>query len=104
MLKAPKNWKLEKLKKVGELTPKKGVIKTYRSNPSDLNAAAVAAVHYAIKNNSPMIVIEGNSYMNKCYSIQRLSDDPLRVTVMSGVFNVVIADPNGNVYTATISK
>ena len=40
----------------------KGAVKAYRANPNSNDAAALAALHYAIRNGHAMLVIPGNSY------------------------------------------
>jgi hypothetical protein len=82
-------------------TVKPGNVREYRKNPSNLNLAAQAAAHYAGKSNQRMIVIQGNSYMNKVYHIAKECDPISKYTAMQGMFKVVIVEPTGECFYGT---
>lgn len=85
--------------KVG--TAKACTLKAYRAEPSNLNIAASYAFTMAKKLNERMIVVQGNSYMQKVYHVCKESDDV--VTYNGGVrqlTKVVVVETNGDVYYA----
>jgi hypothetical protein len=82
--------------KVG--TAKAGTLKNYRANCANLNAAASYAYTMAKKLNERMIVIEGNSYMNKVFFICKESDSVSKYTAMKVEVNVVVVQPDGEVF------
>lgn len=85
--------------KVG--TTKATTLKEYRSNSANLNVAAAYAFTIAKKLNERMIVVQGNSYMNKVFHICKECDDV--VTYNGGVrkaTKVVVVETNGDVFYA----
>lgn len=92
--------------KVGNVTPKTGDIKRWRGSPGSLDAATKAAAHYAKKDGKPMMVVPGNSFMNKTFNIYDIDEDGLgrsQPGILSPV-NMRIVQPNGDVYSARGSK
>ena len=75
------------IRKVGE----------YRRSPGDIHLAIGAALHYARKNNKRMVVIPGNSYMNKVYHIATESSDIKSFTVAGGS-DCYIVNIDGSTY------
>ena len=64
--------KIHILHKIGNVTSP-GVA-NHRSAPGNFTAASEAAVHYAKKNGTRMVIVPGNSYGNKVYHIARETD------------------------------
>ena len=85
--------------KVG--TAKAGTVAAYRKDCANLNAAVSAALTTAIKMKERMIVIAGNSYMNKVYFICKESESVSKFTGMANEMNVVVVETNGDVFYAT---
>jgi hypothetical protein len=84
-------------KHIGQVEVVPGLIKEYRQDPSDRNAAVHAAGHYAKKQKRRMVVIGGNSYGRPTYHIASETDDLLKYTVMKVRTAVYVVDPEGNV-------
>lgn len=53
----------------------KGFIAAYKTNPQDVNKALKAGYAYSLKINNDIIVVPGNSYMNKVYHICKVDDE-----------------------------
>jgi hypothetical protein len=79
-------------------TVKAGQVREHKKNPASLNLAASAAAHYAKKLNDQVVVIEGNSYMNKVYHIAKDTDSVSKYTAMNYAVNVLIVKPNGECF------
>jgi hypothetical protein len=75
-----------------------GQVREYRKNPGSLNLAAAAAAHTANKIGERVVVVEGNSYMNRIYHIARQTDQISKYTAMPGSFKVLIVEPTGECY------
>ncbi len=82
----------------------KSSVMPYRKAPADLNKAAEAAFHYAKKNDSPMVCVPGNSYMNAVYHIAREDDDLVKFTGMDKPTRVLVVYPNGDAIIGTARK
>lgn len=95
--------KIETLNKIGTCSNKKSVIKSYRSNPGNFDNACNAALHYAIKFNENMVVIPGNSYMNKVYHIEQESKSLNQFTPLKKM-SVALVKTNGEVFQAIAIK
>lgn len=83
---------------------KAGTCRAYRSDAGNLNAAASYAFTLAKKMNERMIVVQGNSFMNRVYHICKESDDV--VAYNGGVrqeTKVVVVETNGEVFYAMAS-
>lgn len=92
--------KLEIEKSVGRVTAEKGAVKSWKSNPANWTAAAVAALHYAKKFDEPMVVVKGNSYGHVVLSIVRQTEDLKKFTVMAVKASVLVVHPDGSVFQA----
>ena len=95
---------IEITKKAGVITSVTRAIANYRKSPGDLQLAARAAAAYARKENTPMMVVPGNSYMNRVYHIMAATADPKTATVMNRDTKIILAKPTGEVYDAVVLK
>jgi predicted dinucleotide-utilizing enzyme len=77
---------------------KGGQVREYKKYPASLNLAASAAAHTAKKLNERVVVIEGNSYMNRVYHIAKDTDSVSKYTAMNYPVNVLIVEPNGECF------
>jgi hypothetical protein len=91
-------------KKIGQVSGKSRSVANYRKAPGDLTAAANAALHYSAKNypGQSMLLIAGNSYMNKVYHITPGNEGLAKFTGMGHYKDtaVVVVRPNGEVFNA----
>jgi hypothetical protein len=87
-------------KKVGNIQSRSGDVKRWRATPGNLDAATRAAAHYAKRDGTPQIVIEGNSYMSKVHHIYGIDEDAIGKNYI-GRYSPVplrIVHPNGDAY------
>ena len=98
-------WEFYDSKKMAQIkTPKWG---DYRKTPSDINAAAKAAVFVAQRDNKSQQIIPGNSYMNFVWRIHPIEDDGL---TKNGFFKkeyadgLYIAKPDGSIWKTSARK
>lgn len=87
-------------KKIGTIQAKTGDVKRWRQSPDNLDAATRAAAHYAKRDGTPQVVIEGNSYMNKVHHIYGIDEDAIGQNYI-GRYSPVplrIVHPNGEAY------
>lgn len=87
-----------------KLPEKKAPMKDYRKNPGNLDNAAYAALYAAKKIKNRIIVVPGNSYMNRVYHLAKDSDDLTAFTVMATIARVLVVYPDGQTYIADAMK
>jgi len=101
---------VELLDKIGVVENTDKAIFNYKRSPGDANVAIIAAAAYAIKQKEDMLVLLGNSYMNRVYHVKAVSDmvDGLRdMFAANGVKNkIYYVKQNKEVYKAyaTLNK
>lgn len=78
-----------------------GQVKEYKKNPGSINLAAQAGAYYAKKQNERVVIIEGNSYMNRIYHIAKESDSLSKFTATSSKARVLVIEPTGECFYAT---
>lgn len=95
--------KLSSLIKIGTVT--EPTTKLWKKEPSNFTFACQAAAVFAKKHNSKMVVIPGNSYMQRVFHIAKPSD-PIQkfFGYIPEETNVAVVDEDGNVFKAKASK
>jgi hypothetical protein len=87
-------------KNIGQAIKTKAPIKTYRNNPGNLTIAANAALFYAQQTGNRMVLVPGNSYMNKIYHIVEETASVAKYTVNPTNNTVAVVTPYGKVFQA----
>jgi hypothetical protein len=88
---------IEITKKIGQAVSRKNAISTWKKAPGNFDNAAHAALEYARKNNRNMVVVPGNSYMNKVYHIVPETEQVSKFTVSKKNNTVAVVTTSGDV-------
>lgn len=93
--------KITSLVKIGNIT--EPTIKLWRKEPSNFTYACQAAAVYAKKHKSKMVVVPGNSYMQRVFHIAKPTD-PIQKFFgnIPKETNVAVVDEDGNVFKAKV--
>jgi len=76
----------------------------YKKEPGNFHKAMCAAAYYARKMNCRMVVIPGNSYMNKVYHIAQVDEDLKKFCPGQNEVAVGIMEPSGVGYTGRATE